>query len=272
MRKENKSFDLGALSAARGSLLGLATLWVVLFHSYNLNFFRSRILTQLRLAGPLTRLRETGNCGVDLFLFLSGLGLVYAWSRVKEQSAHPLRDFWRRRFSRVLPAYLAVSLLYYGLIGTEGIHDWMGKIFLYGFFSPVLDGGRYWYFAILFALYLLFPLIFRATEKWGLPGTLGMIALSVGATMMIRAFAPSAYFGDTEIMFTRIPVFILGVYFGLLSQRHARLPSWTPWVSLGLAVPVWFGASCIPVQWLFLRRYAYGLLTLLIALAHEVGS
>ena len=266
--KRQKGFGLEALSAARGSLLGWATLWVALFHSYHMDFFRARLLTALRLAGPLTRLRETGNCGVDLFLFLSGLGLVYSWTGIRERSAHPLREFYGRRFARVLPAYLTVSLVYYGMTGTEGLHDWLGKIFLYGHYVPGMDGGAYWYFALLFPLYLLFPLLFRPVRRWGTWGALGLIALTVGLTLLLRFAISDWYFDRVEIMLTRVPVFLAGILFGELSRRGTRLPAWAPWAALGLSLPVWFAASSMPPALMPWRRYVYGALTVLIALGY----
>ena len=140
--KRNAQFDLYALSESRPVMMGLAALWIVLFHSYRLDFFQSPLLSGLHLVGILNRLKETGNCGVDIFLFLSGLGLVFSWTRLREKSAHPVREFYRRRISRVLPSVLIVSVLYYGFIGTGSVSDWMGKIFLYGHFSAVLDDYR----------------------------------------------------------------------------------------------------------------------------------
>ena len=262
-----REWDLYALSASRPSLLGLATLWIALFHSYHLYFFQP-FLSRVHLVGLLNRLKESGNCGVDIFLFLSGFGLYFSLTRLREGSAHPLGVFYRHRFSRVLPAYLIVSVLYYGLIGTKDFADWMGKIFLYGFYSPVLDGGRYWYFALLFPLYLLFPLIWRALERWDFPALLAMLILSVSATMLLRAASGAAYFGATELIWTRVPVFLLGAWFGKLSLRHVKVPVLVPALSVPLSFAVWILLFRIPPELSFLRRYAYGLLTVLIALGH----
>ena len=264
--KRNAQFDLYALSESRPVMMGLAALWIVLFHSYRLDFFQSPLLSGLHLVGILNRLKETGNCGVDIFLFLSGLGLVFSWTRLREKSAHPVREFYRRRISRVLPSVLIVSVLYYGFIGTGSVSDWMGKIFLYGHFSAVLDGGRYWFFALLIVLYLVFPLIRRAERRFGSPAVLLAAALSVAGALLLYFLCP-AYFADTEIIWTRIPVFLLGVYAGGLCLRHKKVPAAVPVLCVPLAVLVWFAASAVPAQYIFVRRYVYLLLTPLIVLA-----
>ena len=263
------AFDLCAVSSARPHLLGLATLWIVLFHSWNLDLFQIPFLSRIHMLGLLNRLKETGNCGVDIFLFLSGLGLVYSWEKLSKSSSHPLRDFYRKRLRRIMPPVLLVSLIYYGLIGTENLADWMGKIFLYGHFSAVLDGGQYWYFALLLVLYLLFPLIHRLISRFSVRGLLGCILLSVGGTLLLRFAGSSDYFEKTEILWTRIPIFLLGVWFGHLSLRHVSVPGWIPIVCLPLAVLTWLAASSIPGgETMYLRRYAYAALTLFIVISH----
>ena len=266
--KWNREWDMNALSRSRPHLLGLATLWIALFHSLHLDFFQP-ILFKLHLVDRLNRLRDTGNCGVDIFLFLSGFGLYFSLTRLRETSPHPLRTFYRRRFSRVLPPYLIVSVLYYGFIGTKCLADWMGKVFLYGFYSPVLDGGRYWFFALLFTLYLLFPIIWKLIERWEFPALLGMVVLSVIGTIIISMVCTETYFNATELIWTRIPIFLIGVYFGKLSRLHVKIPIIIPLLALPLAIIAWHFIPQIPKEESFLRRYAYAPLTVLIALAHS---
>ena len=61
--------NYSALSKYRGELMGLAILFVVMSHVWMppANFFF-----------PLRRL---GNVGVDMFLFVSGMGLWFSWTR-----------------------------------------------------------------------------------------------------------------------------------------------------------------------------------------------
>lgn len=61
----------GLLSQYRSQLMGLAMLWVMLFHAYELRF------GVLLLDG----FRAVGFAGVDIFLLLSGMGLYVSLSR-----------------------------------------------------------------------------------------------------------------------------------------------------------------------------------------------
>ena len=91
-----KDIELANISRYRGELMGIAMIFIFLFHvalpRYNMFF----------------GLRRIGNIGVDMFLFLSGVGLWFSWMK------HPsVKRFFKRRYLRVYPAWLIISCLYY---------------------------------------------------------------------------------------------------------------------------------------------------------------
>ena len=65
------------LSLYRSELMGLAMLWVMLFHAYELKF---GLL-------PLDAFKAAGFAGVDIFLLLSGMGLYVSLSRTHRGGA-----------------------------------------------------------------------------------------------------------------------------------------------------------------------------------------
>ena len=86
----------GLLSRYRSQLMGVATVWVMLFHAYPFEF---GVL-------PLDAFKAVGFCGVDLFILLSGMGLSV--SLQKNRGRESLAAYYRRRFFRILPAYWLV--------------------------------------------------------------------------------------------------------------------------------------------------------------------
>ena len=72
--------ELFNISKYRGELMGAAMLFIILFH------------VSLPRNDLFFGLRRMGNIGVDIFLFLSGVGLWYAW--MKNAS---LKHFFLRR-------------------------------------------------------------------------------------------------------------------------------------------------------------------------------
>ena len=103
--------NYNVLSKYRGELMGLAILFVVMFHVYmpGTDFFY-----------PLRRL---GNVGVDMFLFVSGMGLWFSWTRsrlgrnldgVGGMSVVPaLKRFFSRRYLRIYPVWILVAAYFY---------------------------------------------------------------------------------------------------------------------------------------------------------------
>ena len=69
MIKTIPDIELANISRYRGELMGLAMLFIVLFH------------VALPRSDAFYGLRRMGNIGVDMFLFLSGVGLWFSWTR-----------------------------------------------------------------------------------------------------------------------------------------------------------------------------------------------
>ena len=90
------NIELANISRYRGELMGAAMLFIILFH------------VGLSRGDPFYGLRRCGNVGVDMFLFLSGIGLWFSWIK------HPsVSHFFKRRYLRIYPAWLIMASLYY---------------------------------------------------------------------------------------------------------------------------------------------------------------
>ena len=100
VEKTENQTAYGLLSRYRSALMGVATLWVMLFHAYPFEF---GVL-------PLDAFKAVGFCGVDLFILLSGMGLSVSLQRRAGQER--LGAYYRRRLSRILPAYWLVVGVY----------------------------------------------------------------------------------------------------------------------------------------------------------------
>ena len=194
-----KTFDLSNISKCRSVLFGIATILIVFFHSFYLSF---KFLNVPFLVQTFTWMRNMSNIGVDIFLFLSGLGLYY--SLEKDSS---IKHFYIRRFKRILPAVLIVSIIYSALIDhSHGIAGFFGDCFLYSFW---LYGSRsFWFFSLLVVLYLIFPLIYKLC-KAGPYFYVWLFIFSVVLNLLLLFLVPD-YYKKVEKAVARIPVFILG--------------------------------------------------------------
>src|SRR3712207_9227987 len=70
-----KEIELSNISKYRGELMGAAMLFIILFH------------VSLPRYDMFFGLRRMGNIGVDIFLFLSGIGLWFSWTKNHPSSA-----------------------------------------------------------------------------------------------------------------------------------------------------------------------------------------
>lgn len=94
------------ISKYRSELMGIAIIWVILYHL---------ILTQNSpySFGFLDSILGNGYGGVDIFLYLSGFGLVRSWNKCLQQNhSHAINLFYKRRILRLAPTYIFICILY----------------------------------------------------------------------------------------------------------------------------------------------------------------
>lgn len=184
--------------------MGVSILWVMLFHAH------SRIVSNPLLAF----IQDVGFGGVDIFYFLSGLGIYYAYKG-------DIKDFYKRRLKRILPYYLplviAYSLYMYSINYISGVTVFT-NIFLLSFWLN-LPGTFDWYIPSLLFLYFISPLLLHFFKK---NRTL--------LTIIILLFTSIVYFlcVDTVvnhllIVFLRLPVFFGGMWLGYCIKEKGGL-------------------------------------------------
>ena len=119
--------EVGSIPALDG-LRGIAVLWVIAFHYVVLSPASDPAVEALSRWPWLESLARHGYLGVDLFFLLSGFLLVMPWLARARTGAPPpaLREFYRRRVLRIVPAY------------------YVHLVLLFGAFLPMLQGWMYW--------------------------------------------------------------------------------------------------------------------------------
>ena len=138
-----KDIELANISRFRGELMGAAMLFIILFH------------VALPREDAFFGLRRMGNVGVDMFLFLSGIGLWFSW--MKNPSA---KHFFIRRYLRIYPTWLIIACLFY-IPSFQGGSTWnwinlFGEITInWGFWLH--DELNFWYIPATMMLYLFAP-------------------------------------------------------------------------------------------------------------------
>ncbi len=246
-----KDIELANISRFRGELMGAAMLFIILFH------------VGLPRSDAFFGLRRCGNIGVDMFLFLSGVGLWFSW--VKQPST---RHFYHRRLLRILPAWLIISSLYYiprFNPQTGSVIDLIGNITVNWNFW-LHDELTFWYISAIMMLYLWAPPYMRLITKH--PVYRWSVVLMVLWCIMVQWIAPvHQTVGHIEIFWSRVPIFFLGINLGEAVHREVRIDGAAVWLVLITFVACF--ASCIYLEQvshgrfpLFVERMIYIPLTL----------
>lgn len=195
--------------------------------------------------------------GVDMFLFLSGMGLYFAFSKNSS-----LKRFYERRVLRILPTFLIVAIPAYiwkDLVLTPGEFTFAADFFNISF---ITDGHRwFWYVYAILVFYAVFPLLYRLIFSGERPllRTCIIIAVSILGTIAL-GFFDAELLKNTEIMLTRFPVFVLGCYAGKLIKDKSALSGKQLIVIAVIGLCFWY-ISFLPIEkWGgvdIIRRYFY---------------
>ena len=101
-------------------------------------------------------LSSIGYFGVDVFLFLSGIGLCFGYGKYKS-----VAQFYRKRFLRIYPAYLTAIIIGAVLMTSVSIVDILVKSIGIGYFMPLYGMSSFdWYVPTIILFYVLFPILY----------------------------------------------------------------------------------------------------------------
>lgn len=256
---KEKGIELANISKYRGELMGLAILFVMLFH------------ISVPRTDAFFGLRRMGNIGVDMFFFLSGIGLWYSWTKNADAM-----NFFKKRLLRIYPAWLIVASLYYipdflaipwvkHRGNSTNIIDLIGDITINWDFW-LNDELTFWYIPATMMLYLVTPaylslIIKHPTYRW-IPVI--MIAWCVAVKYVVPI---NETVGHIEIFWSRVPIYLIGLNFGAAVKEKRTLEASSIWLILLTFVGML--ATCIYLEQvrhgrfpLFLERMLYIPLTI----------
>lgn len=153
-----------------------------------------------------------GSVGVEMFIFLSGIGLYFSLQKNPD-----IAQFYERRIKRIVLPYLIVALIYWLLedfwVKKAGI---MEVVCDFSFITFFTRGVRtFWYVLFISLAYALYPLIYKLlhTKLKGMAKLWILIALAVIIQSVPRLITPDLY-NNVEIMLCRFLVFFIGAYCG----------------------------------------------------------
>jgi peptidoglycan/LPS O-acetylase OafA/YrhL len=166
---------------------------------------------------PVLTFLVSQNIRPDFFVVLTGFVLFLPFARRPERmSEFEARTYlWRRMRRMVIPYYVALAyavllpqmlVVFMRLLGREaswqpmpGPGDWLSHLtFSHLFFAEHWSSinGSLWTMALEMQLYVLFPLLLIAANRWGIPALLVAIGVSVAFRILVVLLVPGPAFPD----------------------------------------------------------------------------
>ncbi len=156
------------------------------------------------------------NIGVDLFLFLSGMGLWYSLSR----SDSSLLKWYANRYTKLLVPYLVVVLsieIIQFVLGKQledGIWNYLFGISSLRFY---VSHDAPWFIAALIPLYLFAPWFYRLIKKYKWKAVIALVVLHYVILFIPPEFASELannVIKNIQFVAVRATCFILGMALG----------------------------------------------------------
>lgn len=206
MKVDQHSFPI-IISEYRTSIMGLSMLSIMLFHQY----FTSVI--------PFNFFHNYGHWGVDVFLFLSGMGMINSLNH------NPIGVFYIRRIKRLIPSCIMCGFAKYGaylLISSIIANPEYGRhLNLWSLISFDL-----WFIPTIIILYMTAPIQYHLIKKRPIVIFISIVLIFILNDLIIKpdvGYNWKSPIGVLSWTIERLPVFSLGmilsVYYEKISNR-----------------------------------------------------
>ena len=198
----------------RNQIYGFSALWILFFHINN----------HVPISLPILSLfLKVGNCGVDIFMFLSGYCLTLSYNKNPN-----LTHFYKKRVTRLLIPYLLISIPYYWYKNIVRTPTLDGHFNLLGFINDItgysfwFEGLRTtWFVFAIFLMYLLFPAFYRIIKR-NIIQAFSLVFLLYLLIVFLYLF--NSGYSLYSIAVCRFPTFVMGMIFSLykLGPKHNK--------------------------------------------------
>lgn len=204
----------GELSKYRNQIYGISILWIVIYHVYEAFF------DKLNFNWLSSLIFNSGNIGVDIFLFLSGISMHYSMKRYENLCFSNILDFYKRRFGKILKVYLIFCvpfLILRDVIFGHNIDRFIKQVL---FFDN--DVSSFWFLMAIMICYLIYPLLEKLLRMHQNKIIIGIIVVYIAILFGAKHYYAS-YFNLYEILLTRIPIFIIGTLFSERVRNNKKI-------------------------------------------------
>ena len=260
-----KNFTWKSVMNHRNLIYGFAAIWIMIYHIYLRYYWPS-----IPVVSQVIRI---GNMGVDIFVFLSAIGLSFSIEK------NTTKEFYINRIKRVfvpfimiaLPFYIWDSIALYGL-SAKAFVEFLLNITTVSFWCR--EGAPAWYMAFVLVIYAFFPLLYKLKKKHKYILVL-LIVLSIAMELLLKFIESPVYIFGERVL-SRIPIFLVGMLIADYVKEQRKVSK------LFAAVVILVAVAGFVVIYLYnidvvLTRYLYGFMSLAVVLvlgfiAHKIQN
>lgn len=221
MNKNREKLGFHSFSTYRNELFAFSIISIIIFHFFD-NFLESTTQTGISILPAKCFKEIISSIGVEIFVLLSGLGLYFSFKKNSD-----IKEFYAKRFMRILVPYGLFASIAWIIITIIGGNNFWRYIYNFSLLSFWTDGNvMLWYIAFILVMYLAFPLIFIIVDSvHSKRNTLIAVAATYLILFTCETIGSSAFY-NIEIALWRIPIFIIGTYFGKLAYEKQEFRVW----------------------------------------------
>ena len=212
--------NLNLISKHRNLLFGLSIISIILFHfsaDVKIAIFDQHLTSlfgeDLNIAQNIIYILITGfyviirSVGVEIFLFLSGMGLY--WSYQKDTNTI---HFYKRRCSRILIPYLITAIPFWitrdFIIENKGLTQFVQDI---SFISLFTEGTiSTWYIGFALLTYLIYPLLYYLLFRTKHRNAIFVVILTASLVLPALTINHISYVANAAVAILRFPIFLIG--------------------------------------------------------------
>lgn len=201
-----RNFNLGEISRYRTELMGFSALLILFCHS----------IAYVKMPQVLSYAISFGNIGVDLFLFLSGMGMWFSLSKSDKSIIKWYGDRYKKLIVPYLIVVLSIEIVNFAL-GKQlehGIWNWLFGISSLRFY---VSHDAAWFVAALIPLYFFSPWFYRLIKKYRWKAASILIILHYAILFIPPDFSSELFNNlvkNIQFVAVRAICFILGMALG----------------------------------------------------------
>lgn len=212
----NRTLSWELLSKYRKELFGISTIMILILYGNSMQWaVQMKFVYQIILQG---------NIGVDIFLFLSGIGLWFSFS--KDQN---IKEFYRKRVRRLLPSWICIAVPCFFIMDFVVDKHRFGQFIMdVSTLSFWTDERGMWFISFIIICYLCYPFIYKILNGKNAFVKILLICMGTVAINLIMYFYFTDYFVRLEIAVSRCVIFILGCCSAPPCNEKRKLPVTVP--------------------------------------------